>query len=85
MGKCAVKNVNVTANDTDPEGNYPLSVVSAVGNGGMIATVVSGSTIEIEAPGTTGAKTVTYTVADSLGATATGTVTVTVSGGSCTL
>lgn len=83
MAKCTFKTVTVTSNDTDPESNYPLTVTNAVGNGGLSANVVSSTQVEIESGSSTGAKTVTYTVADSLGATANGTINITVSGGSC--
>ena len=88
MAMCAFKSVNVTANDTDPDGNYPLSLISATGIG-VDAYVESASTIGIESNTSRGTKTVTYVVADSLGATAIGTVTISVAGSAgaqgCTL
>lgn len=76
--KCGSTTVNVTANDADPEGNIPL-VVAGVGTAaGLALTVPSGSTIGIESLGPSGLKTFTYTVRDTLGATATGNVSVTV-------
>lgn len=86
IAKCATKTVNVTANDTDPEGNYPLSVVGAIADGGLSVTVVSSTSVEIESLGPSGTKTVTYTVRDSLGATATGIISLVVrTTGSCAL
>jgi len=70
----------VTANDTDPDGDYPLTLISATGAG---FSVVSSTTIEFTSTGSTGAKVSTYTVQDSRGATATATLTVSVSGGTC--
>ena len=83
MQVCKTKNVVVTSNDTDPEGNLPLSVTAASGNGAMEATVVNSTTIQIISSSVSGSQTANYTVADSLGASSTGTVTVNVSGGTC--
>lgn len=64
--------INVVANDTDPDGNYPLSLVSASG-----ASVVSST--EVRVLGTTsGTKSFSYVVQDALGAQATGSGSVTV-------
>ena len=76
--KCTTQIYNVTANDTDPEGNYPLVVTSVTGSG---FSVYSSSEIEFTSTQSTGAKVGTYTVRDSLNATSTATLTVTVSGG----
>ncbi|HEY0313558.1 MAG TPA: Ig-like domain-containing protein [Allosphingosinicella sp.] len=76
--KCGTTTVNVTANDTDPEGNYPLTVTGVSGGVGLTLTILSASTIEIDSLGPSGLKTFNYTVSDSLGATSTGTVSVTV-------
>ena len=83
MQVCKTKNVVVTANDTDPEGNLPLSVIAASGNGAMEASVVNGTTIQLISSSVTGSQSANYTVRDSLGASSTGTVTVNVSGGIC--
>lgn len=78
---CTFKTTNVVANDTDPEGNTPL-VVTAVGGGTLGSTSVSGTTsVKFTAYGGTGAEDITYTVRDSLGATSTGVLTVTVTNG----
>lgn len=76
--RCGNTYLNVTANDTDPEGNLPLTVTGVTPGSGLSLGITSSSTILIESVGTSGTKTFTYTVADSLGATAIGTVTVTV-------
>lgn len=76
--KCTSKTYNVVANDTDPEGNYPLVVVSVTGN---LFSVVSSTSIEFDAASSGGVG--TYTVRDSLGATSTATLTVSVTG-TCT-
>jgi YD repeat-containing protein len=76
--KCAVRSVQVTANDSDPDANYPLTV-TAVNQ--PWAQVGGGGFVEFEAPSVNGTYVIAYTVADSLGATAGSTLTVTVSGG----
>lgn len=77
LAKCRTGSKNVIANDTDPEGNYPL-VLTAVNQ--SWAYVANSTTVSIQAPETNGTYIVTYTVADSLGATAQGSLTLTVSG-----
>jgi Bacterial Ig domain len=70
----------VVANDTDPEGNYPLSLVSVTYSGLRgDAYVVSSTSVEFDSNGTSGTAAITYTVSDSLGATSNGTFTVTIS------
>lgn len=69
---------DLLANDTDVEGNLPLSLVSINYTGGNGAGVVlSGDTIFYNPLAYTGADTFTYIVADSVGATNLGTVMVT--------
>ena len=63
--------VNVVANDTDPDGNLPLSLVSASGGGGINVTVFSSTHIRIIA-NTSGTKSFGYVVKDSLNAQANG-------------
>lgn len=79
---CTDVNVNLLANDTDPEGNYPLEIVSVSAptfgslfwlGGGIISFTHS-------APGS---GTATYVVRDSLGATANGSIIVAAYGGPC--
>ena len=70
----------MTANDTDPDGDYPLSLVSVTGTG---FSVLSSTTIQFTSASSASNKVGTYTVQDSRGATATSTLTVTVSGGTC--
>jgi YD repeat-containing protein len=84
VDRCGYGEVNVTANDSDPDGNVPLVVIDAV-NANPAAfkgmpSVVSGSVVGFQARenGATGATAVTYTVRDSLGATATGTINITI-------
>lgn len=74
--RCEQRTVNVLLNDTDPEGNVPLSLTGVTGD----AWVASSTSVGLMTPDTNGSYTINYTVADSLGATSTGTLTVTVSG-----
>lgn len=66
--------VNVVANDTDPDGDYPLTLLSVSEPGGR-ATVASSTTVGWTAS-PAGNYVVTYTVRDSRGATANGVVNV---------
>ena len=78
-GRCGIVTKNVVANDTDPEGNYPLTITAVYYNGSKgTAFAVSGTDIEFESSGSTGTAAISYTVSDSLGATSTGTFTVTI-------
>lgn len=67
--------IDVLSNDTDPNGNLPLVLKSVSGSS---YASVSGSSVRWSATGRNGVYTLTYVVADSQGATATGTLTVTV-------
>jgi hypothetical protein len=70
--------VNVIANDTDPDGDYPLTLV-AVDDPNGVAFLASST--QIGWTGTfAGLYTVHYTVRDARGATSTGTLQVTVNG-----
>lgn len=70
---------NVVANDTDPDGNYPLSLVSASGSPGIVVSVANSTDVQILSTGTSsGTKSFSYVVQDSLGAQATGSGSVTV-------
>jgi len=68
--------INVVANDTDPEGNYPLALVSVSDPSGHAS--ISGTTNVAFSGTSIGTYVVQYTVRDSLGATAVGTLTVNV-------
>lgn len=73
----ATATVNVTANDSDPEGNTPLTVTSVVVNSGDAhAAVYSASTIQVTGAMGKETATATYTVKDSLNASSTGTLTI---------
>jgi YD repeat-containing protein len=78
---CDTVSVNVVANDSDPEGNLPLSLVSVGTSPLGTASVETTTNVQFLAFGTTGNTSVSYTVQDSLGATATGTLFVTVLSG----
>ena len=71
--------LNVVANDTDPEGNYPLSLVSASGGFGILVSVASNTSVQILSTGSSsGTKSFSYVVKDSLNAQANGSGSVTV-------
>jgi hypothetical protein len=72
---------NVVANDTDPEGNYPLSLVSVTSSTLGDAYISSSTSVGFTAYGSTGSTQVTYTVKDSIGATSTGLLNITVTSG----
>ena len=80
-------NVDVLGNDTDPNitagvPGQALSVTGATADNGATVVVNPDSTLTITpAPGYAGPVTVTYTVSDNAGGTATGTLTVTVANG----
>lgn len=80
MLRCSIKTFTVTTNDTDPDGDYPLTVISVTGNG---FSVYSSTQLEVDSTGLASGDFGTYTVQDLRGATATATLTVTISGGSC--
>lgn len=76
-GTCNVpKTINVLANDYDPDGHTPLSLVSVTPANNTGATIASGTSVTVTgyAPGT---EFIAYVVQDSLGATATGRLTYT--------
>jgi hypothetical protein len=74
--------VNVTANDTDPNGDYPLTVI-AISDPSGSAYLASGTTIGWSG-NSAGTYPVQYTVSDSRGATSVGTLTVKVRLSGCT-
>ena len=68
------------ANDTDPEGNFPLTLVSIGEALYGTAFIVGPSDIYFMSTGGLGQAIITYTVSDSLGAIAEGTLTVDIYG-----
>lgn len=77
--KCGSVTKNVVANDSDPEGNYPLTLVSVFYGGTRgTASLVSGTSVEFVSTGNPGTASVDYIVKDSLGAESPGLFTVTV-------
>lgn len=76
-----VVSVNVLANDTDPDGDYPLTVI-AVGTPTLGAGASFNSPfVTVGGSCTPGTSSVTYTVRDSRGATSTGTLVVVIANG----
>jgi hypothetical protein len=80
VGVCTDGQMNPLANDTDPEGNYPLVLVS-VGTSTLGQAYVTGGNFGFSAYGTAGNQNVSYVVRDSLGNSSTGTVLVHVTRG----
>lgn len=74
------KVINVLANDSDPDGN-PLTITSYTSSGNTTITNVSGGNITIfcswAPPGTTSAS-LTYTISDGAGGTATANINITI-------
>lgn len=79
--RCTITSINVLANDSDPEGNLPLVLLSVSAGTIGSAYVWQGAVIYYESTITPGSESLTYTVRDSLGATSNGTLNITVAGG----
>ena len=72
--------VNLTANDHDPEGHYPLQLTAiSQSTGQATAIIASASSVTVEFAQQVGSSTYTYTVTDSQGASSTGSLNVTTS------
>lgn len=79
-GMCNVtKTVNVVANDYDPDGHTPLSLVSVTPGTNTDASVSSSTSLAVTGY-LRGTEYIYYVVRDSLGATATGRLTYTTTG-----
>jgi len=83
LKSCQEKVLDLTANDTDPEGNYPLTVTSVGQSDVANFDIISASSIMVYASDKAGGGTVPYTVQDSLGATSTGLISIGVIGRIC--
>ena len=81
LGRCSLGVYDVTANDTDPESNYPLSLVSV--SGGFTTTILDSKHVSAQSGTNTGIHTITYDITDSLGAASTGTLKITVTQTQC--
>jgi YD repeat-containing protein len=79
MLRCSSKSFAVLANDSDADGDLPLTVVGVAGNGfGYTSTAVW-----VDSEGLSSGDYGIYTVRDARGAESTATLTITISGGSC--
>lgn len=78
--QCSSATFNLVLNDTDPDGNLPLSLVSVSASN---VAIISTTTVEITTAASLGTKNFTYVVQDSLGATDTGSATYDVVPGVC--
>lgn len=73
VGVCRGAWVDVVANDTDPEGDGPLVVLSVTGSSyAQVSLNAASNLIRVQAYGEVGGEFVTYTVRDSKGATSQG-------------
>ena len=79
FARCDSFTVTPLANDTDPGGHYPLTLVSVAAGAGYTRTI-SGNTVVFEVTAS-GTKSVQYVVANSVGGQATGLITFTVQSG----
>lgn len=80
---CGMVSKNVVANDTDPDGNLPLQLTGIVSSTKGTATIESSTNVSYTAFGVMGTGVVKYTVTDSLGASSTGTLNITITDGIC--
>ncbi|MGH1558140.1 Ig-like domain-containing protein [Caulobacter segnis] len=68
--------VNVLANDSDPDGDALTITGLSTTNGSKATYAISGSSIEVIAKNSKGGETITYTISDGKGGTATGSLSV---------
>ncbi len=86
LGQCSFNSVNPALNDTDPEGNTPLSVISVQSSPhfSSVISTTSPNLVSISSGSTAGSWIVSYTIRDSLGASSNGSLRVTiVNNGGC--
>lgn len=83
MTRCLDETFAVLANDSDPDGDLPLTLVSVSGGGTKGMPFVSGTSILFSPNDITGTAVVSYVMRDSLGATDSATLTITIINGSC--
>lgn len=67
--------IEALANDSDPDGDT-LTITNATRTSGGGSVAVLGDLIEFTAPGTFGTTTISYTISDGYGGTASGTITI---------
>ncbi|MGZ8287289.1 MAG: Ig-like domain-containing protein [Allosphingosinicella sp.] len=80
---CIPTNIPVLTNDTDPDGNVPLTLLAVTQGTKGTASVGLREKVAYTPGNQTGTDVLTYTVRDSLGASATGTLTLTITVGQC--
>ena len=83
MTRCLDKTFAVLANDSDPDGNLPLALVSVSGASVRGTPSISGTGIQFTPNDVNGTATVTYVMRDSLGATDSATLTIAITDGTC--
>lgn len=83
MTRCAEKTFAVLSNDSDPDGNLPLALVGVSYGGTRGSASISGTGILFTPSGVTGTAAVGYVMRDSLGATDSATLTISITNGDC--
>ena len=81
--RCTARSINVTSGAPDPENNLPITVTAANASSGRSLATVVANAVRYEAFVNTGRGFVTYTLSDSLGATANGSFYVNITVGTC--
>ena len=83
LARCTTGSIAVVANDGDPDGDTPLTLVS-ISDATLGVATISGNSIAYEAGGTGGAaERLSYVVRDSRGAEAAGILDVNIGSGTC--
>jgi len=85
LPRCTTGFIDVVANDGDPDGHLPLTLVAVTPGTRGTAFVANSTTVGYVAGITTGGDALTYTIEDSLGASAQGSLLVNVTPGDCGL
>jgi len=83
MTKCVPQSFAVLANDSDPDNNLPLALVSVSYGGTRGTPSIQGTGVVFTPSGLTGTANVSYVMRDSLGATASATLTISITDGDC--
>jgi hypothetical protein len=78
VATCTSATINVVQNDTDPDGDLPLTLIAVSSGNFGFTSVASSTSVGYDAGGSSGTDHLTYTIRDSRGATATGSLQVAV-------
>lgn len=80
QNRCGPNTYSVLSNDSDPDGHVPLALVGVSGGSGRGTPSFTGTLLKFTPNGMPGTAVVNYTMRDSLGATASATLTITLTG-----